>query len=42
MGLDTSRRIIEDRHQGRMALESTPGRTAFVVQLPHAPRKAST
>lgn len=42
MGLDTSRRIIEDRHQGRMTLESAPGRTAFCVQLPHAPRKATT
>lgn len=42
MGLDTSRRIVEDRHQGRMTLESAPGRTAFCIQLPHAPRKAST
>ncbi|MFA9270368.1 MAG: ATP-binding protein [Baekduiaceae bacterium] len=42
MGLDTSRRIVEDRHQGRMTLESAPGRTAFWVRLPHAPRKAST
>lgn len=41
LGLDTSRRIIEDRHQGTMTLESAPGRTAFRVRLPRAPRRAA-
>ena len=40
MGLDVARRIVEDRHQGRMVLESEPGRTAFMVRLPRAPRRA--
>lgn len=42
LGLDTARRIVEDRHQGTMTLESEPGRTAFCVRLPRAPRKGST
>lgn len=40
MGLDVARRIVEDRHQGRVVLESEPGRTAFAVRLPRAPRRA--
>ncbi|MBJ7330586.1 MAG: histidine kinase [Solirubrobacteraceae bacterium] len=39
LGLDTARRIVVDRHQGEMSLESQPGRTAFTVDLPRAPRK---
>jgi signal transduction histidine kinase len=34
LGLDTARRIVTDRHDGRMALESEPGRTVFRVALP--------
>lgn len=39
LGLDTARRIVVDRHQGTMDLESRPGRTAFTVHLPRAPRR---
>jgi signal transduction histidine kinase len=39
LGLDTARRIVEERHHGSMRLESRPGRTAFQVRLPRAPRK---
>jgi signal transduction histidine kinase len=34
LGLDTSRRIIVDRHHGSMSLESRPGRTVFRVRMP--------
>jgi signal transduction histidine kinase len=34
LGLDTSRRIIVDRHHGSMSLESQPGRTVFRVRMP--------
>ena len=39
LGLDTVRRIIRDRHEGQIDLVSAPGRTAFTVRLPRAPRK---
>ncbi|HTA13880.1 MAG TPA: ATP-binding protein [Solirubrobacteraceae bacterium] len=34
LGLATARRIIVDRHDGSLTLESRPGRTAFCVRLP--------
>ncbi len=34
LGLDTSRRIVENRHHGTMSFESNPGRTRFTVCLP--------
>ena len=36
LGLDLVRRIIENRHQGAITLDSTPGRTCFMVCLPMA------
>jgi len=36
LGLDISRKIVEDHH-GRMSFESRPGRTVFYVELPSAP-----
>ena len=33
LGLDVSRRIIENRHGGSLMIESEPGRTCFVVVL---------
>ncbi|MEM1242349.1 MAG: ATP-binding protein [Cyanobacteria bacterium P01_H01_bin.26] len=33
LGLDVSRRIIENRHGGSLLIESEPGRTCFVVAL---------
>jgi signal transduction histidine kinase len=36
LGLDTARRIVEDRHRGTLSLESEPGRTVFRVSLPLA------
>jgi signal transduction histidine kinase len=36
LGLDISRRIIEDRHSGEMSIESEPGRTVMRVALPVA------
>ncbi|WP_164928961.1 ATP-binding protein [Gloeobacter violaceus] len=36
LGLDVARRIIENRHQGTIALESQPGRTVFTIRLPLA------
>ncbi|MDJ0592438.1 MAG: ATP-binding protein [Pleurocapsa sp. MO_226.B13] len=35
LGLDTVRRIVENRHRGSITLESEPGRTCFTVFLPH-------
>ncbi len=34
LGLDTSRRIIAERHHGSISVESEPGRTVFHVWLP--------
>ncbi|MGA9876274.1 MAG: ATP-binding protein [Solirubrobacteraceae bacterium] len=36
LGLATARRIVIDRHDGSLALDSKPGRTAFCVRLPFA------
>lgn len=36
LGLDTVRRIVENRHQGTIALESQPGKTRFSIRLPLA------
>lgn len=34
LGLDIVRRIIENRHNGSLMVDSTPGRTCFSVSLP--------
>jgi signal transduction histidine kinase len=34
LGLATARRIVVDRHEGSLTLDSQPGRTAFCVRLP--------
>jgi len=34
LGLDTARRIVHDRHDGSLSVESAPGRTVFRVRLP--------
>jgi signal transduction histidine kinase len=34
LGLDTARRIVEERHRGSISAESKPGRTVFRVWLP--------
>jgi len=34
LGLETSRRIVVDRHDGSLTLDSEPGRTTFRVRLP--------
>jgi signal transduction histidine kinase len=34
LGLDTARRIVEERHRGSLGVESQPGATAFSVRLP--------
>lgn len=36
LGLEVARRTIEIRHQGTIAVESSPGRTRFIVSLPTA------
>lgn len=36
LGLEVVRRIVENRHQGAISLESRPGRTQFSVCLPTA------
>jgi signal transduction histidine kinase len=36
LGLETTRRIVENRHHGTIAFESKPGRTRFTVCLPLA------
>ena len=41
LGLDTARRIVADRHDGDLRLQSRPGETRFTVRLPRAPRQAS-
>ena len=34
LGLATAHRIVVDRHEGTLTVESEPGRTAFIVRLP--------
>ena len=34
LGLETVRRIVENRHHGTLAVESVPGKTCFAVCLP--------
>ena len=34
LGLDTARRIVEERHRGSLVVDSRPGATAFSVRLP--------
>ena len=34
LGLATAHRIVVDRHEGTLDVESEPGRTAFIVRLP--------
>jgi signal transduction histidine kinase len=34
LGLDTSRRIVVDRHDGSIRVRSRPGDTVFTVRLP--------
>ena len=34
LGLDTARRIVEERHRGTLAVDSEPGATVFHVWLP--------
>lgn len=34
LGLETVRRIVENRHRGTLTFESTPGKTQFTVCLP--------
>lgn len=36
LGLDITRRIVENRHRGSIDLTSTPGKTTFFVRLPIA------
>ncbi|HEY9908901.1 MAG TPA: ATP-binding protein [Thermosynechococcaceae cyanobacterium] len=36
LGLETTRRIVENRHHGTIAFESQPGRTQFTICLPLA------
>jgi len=39
LGLDTAVRIVRDRHDGDVRLQSRPGETVFTVRLPRAPSK---
>jgi signal transduction histidine kinase len=34
LGLETARRIVENRHHGTISFESKPGRTCFTICLP--------
>ena len=34
LGLDTARRIVEERHRGSLGVDSRPGATSFRVRLP--------
>jgi nitrogen-specific signal transduction histidine kinase len=36
LGLDTARRIVQERHRGSLSVVSEPGRTVFSVWLPLA------
>jgi signal transduction histidine kinase len=37
LGLATARRIVVDRHEGSLTVDSEPGRTTFRVRLPFTP-----
>jgi signal transduction histidine kinase len=37
LGLDISRRIVDERHHGELSVRSKPGETVFRVQLPARP-----
>ena len=39
LGLDTAVRIVRDRHDGDVRMQSRPGETVFTVRLPRAPSK---
>jgi signal transduction histidine kinase len=39
LGLDTARRIVVDRHGGRIGVDSRPGETVFRVRLPVESRR---
>jgi signal transduction histidine kinase len=39
LGLDTTSRIVRERHHGDLRLESRPGQTTFTVRLPRVPAK---
>ena len=39
LGLETARRIVVNRHRGRISVESVPGDTRFEVRLPLEQRK---
>ncbi|HWX45065.1 MAG TPA: ATP-binding protein [Solirubrobacteraceae bacterium] len=39
LGLATARRIVVDRHDGSLTLDTQPGRTTFRVRLPFAQKK---
>jgi signal transduction histidine kinase len=39
LGLDATRRIVHERHDGTLEVSSRPGQTTFTVRLPRAPRK---
>ena len=41
LGLDTAVRIVRDRHDGDVRLQSRPGETVFTVRLPRAPSRGS-
>jgi signal transduction histidine kinase len=41
LGLDTVRRIVENRHQGTITVESQPGETRFSIRLPLATLKST-
>lgn len=41
LGLDIVRRIVENRHQGTITLESQPGATRFSIRLPLATLKTT-
>jgi signal transduction histidine kinase len=42
LGLETARRIVEERHDGSLTVESEPGRTVFGVRLPFTRSDRST